>query len=158
MNSPSEIISYISYALLPLYIVYLIFNSSSVEDKCARQVVKNRQHFIKCRAKMRAWRVAVLYETYQNDFALSPKLHYSIEVNTGWFFAPRWKYIMVAPASSSKEMMEKFRKAELGRLPKNLQTDDYVHVPGQAKAWKIGFFFIAAFPFAIEVLRVLAFR
>lgn len=73
----------------------------------------------------------------------------------GRFFAPSWKHIMVAPASSPKEMLEKFRKAEMGRLPKNMQKKDHMYAAGEDRAWKMGLFFITAFPFAIEVARAL---
>ena len=153
MNIPTDVISYISLALLPAYIVYLACNSGSVEERYARQVVRNQQFFNKSRSKMRAWRVSFLYETYKDDFALSPKMFFCVEVNMGWFFGSRWKQIMVAPASGPKEMLEKFRKADMGRLPKNLQKDDHMYAAGEDKAWRMGLFFAAAFPFAIEVAR-----
>lgn len=153
MNIPTDAISYVSLALLPAYLIYLACNSSTIEEKYARKVVRNQQYFNKFRSRMKSWRVSYLYETYKDDFALSPKMHFCVEVNMGRLFAPRWKQIMVAPASSSKEMLEKFRKADMGRLPKNLQKNDHMYAAGEDKAWKMGLFFATAFPFAIEVAR-----
>lgn len=154
MNIPTDYITYASLALLPAYLIYLACSSASAEEKYARQVVRNQQYFSKCRSKMRAWRVSFLYETYKDEFALSPKMHFCVEVNMGWLFAPRWKHIMVAPANSSKEMLEKFRKADMGRLPKNLQADDHMYAAGEHKAWRFGLFVIASFPFAMEIARI----
>lgn len=157
MNIPTEVISYVSLALLPMYLIYLGFYATAVEDRYARQVVKNQQYFRKRRSKMRAWRVSFLYETFKDDFALSPKMNFCIEVNMGWFFAPRWKQIMIAPATGPKQMLEKFRKAEMGRLPKNLQAEDHAYAAGEDKAWKLTFFFMTAFPFGVEVARAFLF-
>lgn len=101
--------------------------------------------------------MSFLYETYKDEFALSPQMNFCVEVNFGWLLIPRWKYIMVAPANSPKDMLEKFRKADMGRLPKNLQTQDHVYAAGEDKAWKLGLFFMAAFPFGLEVARAVCF-
>lgn len=157
MNITTEAFSYVSLALLPMYLLYLNFFSTSIEEKYARDVVRNQQYFRRRRHKMRAWRVSFLYETFKDELALSPKMNFCVEVNMGWFFAPRWKLIMIAPASGPKQMLDKFRKAEMGRLPKNLQVKDHAYTAGEDKAWKLTVFFITAFPFAIEVARAFIF-
>jgi hypothetical protein len=153
MNTSMDLISYASCAMLPAYLVYLAFYSSTQAEKIAKGVVKNQQYFTRNRAKMRAWRISFLYETYKNELAISPVMNFCVEVNVGWFFAPRWRYIMVSPANSPKEMLEKFKKSDMGRLPRNLQAKDFAYAAGEGQAWKLALFLITAFPFGIEMAK-----
>lgn len=155
MNSASEFISYTSLVLFPAYLIYLVCYSSSLEDRYARAVVRNRQKFMKNKSRLKGWRVSLAYETYKDDLALSPEMHYCVEVNVGRMFFSSWRSIMIAPAQNSREMLEKFKKSDLVRLPKAMQASDYVHVAGQDSAWKLGLVFITAIPFAFEVARAL---
>jgi hypothetical protein len=131
-----------------------MFRTRSMEKRIARQVLRNRAHFFKRKNKIRSWRVALLYETYQTDTCLTPKLHYCVEVNTGWFFTSRWKNIMVSVAQNPKQMIEKFNDADLGRLPKRLQAETHVHIQGERQAWQVGFLAITACPLIVELVRL----
>jgi hypothetical protein len=157
MNASSQTLSVVNLSILPLYVLYVALYSKTFQERLKRKVYQNLNSFLNRTGSVKKWRIALLYETFKNDHDLSPKAHYAVEVSMGGLFASRWKPILVAQVDGPSAMLTKLKSSGLPTLPKSLRADHYIHTQGSSQAWRQGFFIMAAFPFGVELMRMVFF-
>lgn len=154
MDTLSLALTYINLSLLPSYIIYVGLYEPTFERRLSKKVYKDRVSFFNNKGKIRGWRIAYLYESYKNEFELSPETFYSVEVNMGSYLHTNWKTIMVSKAVSHRDMLSKFYKEEMGNLPKSLKKSDYFHTQGKEQSRRLALFVMALLPFSVEIISM----